>query len=471
LDLLVERRTFQPDGGGGLRNELVPEVLFEVDQNGRAYFPSGLVTRLAALLRRAGYLVEVHDLSEPCSPAPVSDPAGLVDQNKRDIVTALAGNRRGVVRARSDRDKTAALELLLKTYPQHRFMIVTKTEKEARKIASHLQDIVGEPVDFCTRGSGRSEVRVRVGTERSLDFTATTVLVFADALQVLHKSIEPRLRICHTQRIYGVLDDQLTLSGREALLIEAWLGPVIGGIGTASDRQSEIRAVFADWSGRTGSNLTLGLEWKRQSIWHNDDRNEAITRLAGAFVSADFDQIGRFGIFFDADELDPGQQRRVLILVESVEHGRELARRLPGWILLRADGADLESNRQDSTESALASGAATPDRSIITLSYAKRHGLLDATVLIRVDGTPWPLDVGIATSGNARGGNAPVLLVDLADHQDPTAQNAFLDRAQDYHSRGWLDDRFQGLAKRERAPTSDNTGMRRRRKPRARSAV
>jgi hypothetical protein len=55
VDLLVERKRFRSDGRGGLRRETEPEYLFDLDPDGVLNVPAGLVPRLAAAARRAGY--------------------------------------------------------------------------------------------------------------------------------------------------------------------------------------------------------------------------------------------------------------------------------------------------------------------------------------------------------------------------------------------------------------------------------
>jgi hypothetical protein len=79
-----------------------------------------------------------------------------------------------------------------------------------------------------------------------------------------------------------------------------------------------------------------------------------------------------------------------------------------------------------------------PDRAIVTLRFAHGLGRLETEVVLRADGTPWPLDLLLAAGRPDQDEEHPVLLVDLDDVQDVTARDATRARRQVYVDRGWL---------------------------------
>ena len=83
IEVFAERRRFGVDARGGLRRDSKPEHLFELDADGELHVLSGLVPRLAAAARRAGYPVELQDLAEPTVPASAPDGADLDDDGQR----------------------------------------------------------------------------------------------------------------------------------------------------------------------------------------------------------------------------------------------------------------------------------------------------------------------------------------------------------------------------------------------------
>jgi hypothetical protein len=439
-ELLVDRQRFLSDGRGGLRREAQPQCLFDLDPDGGVNVPAGLVPRLAAAARRAGYRVDIQDHGEPPRAAPSPEFVGLIDNARLDLAGSLAGNRRGVIEVRSAQDKLSMVELVARVFTLRPIAIVTKSRREARTICWHLGRTLAEPVECCIRGSVRPDARIRVGTINNLDLTVAGVVVFVDATQILHKDVPGRLMILRRTRIYGLLGDHFAPSRRERLLIEAYAGPVIGRLGPPGERSGDVRAAFASWPGRNRPDEPLGLIWKRRSIWHNPDRNAAIARLAEALAGGDLATLWTYGLFLDGeDDLGHGEKQRVVVLVESLEHGRELGRLLPGWRVLGANEACLADSNEHELAGPIPAGQKKyPDRVIMTLAFAHGLGSLETDVIIRADGTPWALDLALASGRTPAIAEQPVLLVDLDDDQDRTARDATWARRRDYRDRGWL---------------------------------
>ncbi|MGP0070009.1 MAG: hypothetical protein ACLQGP_41205 [Isosphaeraceae bacterium] len=453
-DLLVERQSFLSDGRGGLRRETKPEHLFDLDAQGSVNVPAGLVPRLAAAARRAGYRVDIQDHGEPPSAAPAPDLVGAIDNARLGLAESLARSRRGVIEVCSAQDKPSMIELVARVFTSGPIAIVTKSRREAIMLNRRLATSLREPVHCCTRGRTGSDGRIRVGTIRSLDLTVAGVVFFVDATQILHEDVPDRLMTLRRQRIYGLLGDTLPLSRRQRLVIEAFGGPVIGRLGPPGERPADVRVAFASWPGKDQPDEPLGLVWKRQSIWHNTDRNAAITRVTEALAGDDLATLWKYGLFLeDEDDLRHEEPRRVVVLVESLEHGRELGRLLPGWRLLQADEACLaESNGHEPAGATPVSRHARPDRVIMTMASA--HGLadLETDIIIRADGTPWPLELSLASGRSENTEEQAVLLVDFADDQDRTARDATRARRLDYRDRDWLSEKGPANARGRSVP-------------------
>ncbi len=436
-ELAVVRRDFAVDARSGLRRVHQTETLFEIDAAGELHVPSGLVSRLVAAAGRAGYSVDVQDGGNRVVPASMVDLVG----EREDIVrlaAALAGSRRGVLAARSRDHRLAALRLIIRLLQDGKIMIIASTLAEPKKIARDLSSRTAEPSGCFTRQLNRSDVRVQVGTLGGLDPTVAGVVVFADARQALHARARRDLASLGRQRIYGLFDDRDWLGRRERLLIEAGIGPVIGRLGAADEFPVVLRAVFADWTGGELPDLQLGLQWKRRSIWHNPARNAAIARLASALDAGDDAPLWEHGLFLDREgAARPPADPAVVVLVEAPEHARGLAQLLPGWTVLSAERHDAAAAeaRAGTPSRGYREGAAR--RAIATWLYARDRGRVEADIVLRADGTPWPLYVGLAPPGPRAEGRA-VLLVDLADDQDRTARAATNARRADYQDRGWV---------------------------------
>jgi hypothetical protein len=186
---------------------------------------------------------------------------------------------------------------------------------------------------------------------------------------------------------------------------------------------------------RSVSCLTV-LDRKRCCYWRNGQRNDLIAALANAFRSGDWEQLWQQGLLLEADQdAFLGSDRRVAILVESTEHGRELCRRLPDWKLWDAMPRPPKyENRSEDFQSILDPG--NLNRVILTLTQASLMENVYTDVLIVASGQGWPDVVSGFPPRSWRGGHQ-VVLIDLADDFDGDARQATLRRQSLYASRGW----------------------------------
>jgi hypothetical protein len=210
-ELVVERLTFRVDDCGVLQAGLRHERLLIFDAGGRAAFPSGLVPRVADVVRRAGYRVEVQDFAEPPVPAAMAV-ADALDADRRQLAAELAASRRGVVLTRSACERTAVIELAIELFAPAKVMVVTKTRREAWGIGKALRAGRQEPVAIFTRQHTTSDVRIQVGTAGSLDLVHAGVVILADATQALHNRIAHDVLLLARPRIYGLYDDRRRLT-------------------------------------------------------------------------------------------------------------------------------------------------------------------------------------------------------------------------------------------------------------------
>jgi hypothetical protein len=165
-----------------------------------------------------------------------------------------------------------------------------------------------------------------------------------------------------------------------------------------------------------------GLERKRGTNW----RNDIIAQLALAITEGDREALRCHGLRLDegadhGDEL--GHPARGAVLVESPEHGRELAR-LPGWC--------LRSGRPGPTSGDVPAS----DRSIVTLVHAHHLDPLDVDVPVRADGGSGRLDLP-GFPPRPPGPGRRVVPVDFGDESDPGAAEATRGRLRDYQGLGW----------------------------------
>jgi hypothetical protein len=176
---------------------------------------------------------------------------------------------------------------------------------------------------------------------------------------------------------------------------------------------------------------------KRSLYWHNRWRNSAIVAVAAAFVAGDRATLRNYGLFDDKrlPRLADGRPARVAILAESPEHGRLLVGLLDNWHLLHQGISGVWPGSGGQTPDREDANQAGVDRAVVTWKGARCLDTFDVDVLIRVDGTPWPLNVpAFPPAGSAE----LVYLVDFSDFDDVLAIYSNEWRLRDYVDRGWL---------------------------------
>src|SRR5207302_5620389 len=136
------------------------------------------------------------------------------------------------------------------------------------------------------------------------------------------------------RRIYAFIQPQRRPDRLTQLRLEHVAGPVLYRVKYPRGR---VRVVFVPISQCCVTDATTALERKRALYWANQARNERIAVFARAIALPDNAVLSRCG-FRDSD-LRPAYQKphhRVAVLVETLEHGRQILALLPRWALLVA---------------------------------------------------------------------------------------------------------------------------------------
>lgn len=171
------------------------------------------------------------------------------------------------------------------------------------------------------------------------------------------------------------------------------------------------------------------LRRKRSLIWHNSIRNGCIAELATALVARDTTFLHRIGCRDeDLRPLDYAAPR-VVVVVESPEHGRRLWSLLPGWKvldLMPRETGESQANKPRNT-----------DPVIVTQVFAGTKPIR-ADIVIRATGTEFPVRVkGFPRRMNYMGANE-ALLIDFLDHADTGMELETRRRVAEYQRRGMM---------------------------------
>lgn len=442
-DLRYSRREYRADGPRGVACSSRSFRLFGCREDGHGVFPAGLVDRVAARLTASGRTVQITDVTPANKRLVIKRSAARPATDAEDaLAECVLGRARGQITYRRKLDQTNSLAALTRLFPRACITIATATRPAAKAIRRSLSRRLSEAIGLYTEGRRRSHERLRVGTFGSLDPGMGDLIIAADATESLGVSATDFLTAIRDQKLFAFVPDFAPMSRSERLRIEALFGPIVFMLGGGRGSVRDVRVLVADAPPFRQRSVKLDVTWKRESIWHNAARNQAVATLALALGDGDAESLVRYGrCVFSWDERSGcvSAERRIVVLVESPEHGRELARLLPGWPLLVGPIAtDTDNSLTPATTPGNDSTAHAPwpARSIMTLLHASSLRRLDIDVLIRTDGTPWPLRLP-GFPPKQLGHTEPVLLIDLADDAENEPGPALVERLRDYQKRDW----------------------------------
>jgi hypothetical protein len=393
----------------------------------RMDIPIGLLKRVATMLLRQGCEVTVY------GPGPLS----LTSTTASTAVQAIDGRPYSLLQLPDEDQRLRVITAIREQNPEQHLLIVAKNKTEARRVAKRLRSAIGQ--------------RVTWGIEPRTNFPWTHVdavntfagrsvvdwayVVFWDAKLVISlTSLSQLSYMFGSFRVGFMTRDDRELHEVDRACVESMFGPVIYRPG---DEHGLDTAITADWLPAptyAASEPQTQLERKRCFLWRNGSRNGLMAAAARAISEGDSAALKRLGLEDAADwltsrqaELTPGANTRlrIAIVVENLEHVRELSRLLPGWQEMSRHSLDEDLPIIDVT-------------TIVTLPVAVPSTLVvDAVIYAAGIGTGWFDELGLACTGMTP---EKMLVIDVADDFDPQSVHEVKARQSDYRRRGWSAD-------------------------------
>jgi len=398
------------------------------DRCDRLVFPGGLWHRAHALLEELGYSVVVEDQRKFGKKYRV-DEILLHKQARpkdRPFLEAIAQHPQGLIEVQRSPIMLRQITLICQLFFRARILIAVPTTRVAYRIWQHLDGFFSiEKVHLVTETPWRTSCRILVGTYKAVTPKVPQdwqVVLLPYAEQATGEVAVQMVQTLSASRTYAFVSAAKRHDLRTQLRLEAMAGPVIYAV---KPPPADVRVVVDTVSGTEKIEAHTALERKRQ-LWHDDARNRAVATVARALASRNKNALRHCGLNDTSkDKLPDGP---VVVLVESVEHGRALLAHLPGWRLDHAlPDEDSQSNDKHYGQ--------VPEGTIVTAVRAAKD-VLKAGIVIRATGGGWPLTLpGFPPprDEHPRG----VLLVDFADTDDIQAAKDSQRRLADYQRRGW----------------------------------
>lgn len=401
---------------------LLGEDLVRKDRDGRLVVPVGLVAAVERELTGAKYQVTVEHRGS--ASVVTADPAVLAAANGDDrrFLTAAA-NTSGLVELDHGHQLLTRVAQLLDLFPAARVLVLVSDRVKLGGYVAALEEHLDAPVGRITRTR-------RIESPRCLVATYETVSLYRPAgpvvLAVPEAGRDPagacRAVACATGvgRVFAFAHDLRHFAADEVLMTAAVAGEVIR---SAPVTSAPARVFVLPAPAITVPTTDSPLAHKRAAYWHNAVRNRLVADVARAVLANDMTALTALGFPISNGILPHTTSLpRVLVLVESPEHGRELMTLLPGWPLLTTATADTVA-------SGLAPGI------IATVPYVASHAVPPDVVVratggygpLTVTGFPWPATFDQATPA----------VIDFDDGTYHLGRRHTNQRVTEYRHAGW----------------------------------
>ena len=328
---------FVSGGPYGVQSVPTTHRFYKCDDEGFLMTAAGLIPRVVSVCEQRGIAVPIIDRSR--WPILRQAAANLPDdpsESDGELLQAIVSSPRGRIVTQA-RDHLRLVSLICRVFATARVLIVTANREHRDRLFAKLKSRLRRPVsthgDIAWGASNRVTVITShffAGVGRVNNDFDVILFLSPDAVTA-NQAFETAAELNH-ELIYCLAPPSHCPDELTQLRLEAICGAVIHNA-TASLPVVQVAMVEA-LPTRVPTKLTA-LERKRLAIWHNDQRNDFIAKIASAVASQDVSTFShRSGFLNEHVDLlttvsDPG----VAVLVETAAHGRELQRRLPGWSL------------------------------------------------------------------------------------------------------------------------------------------
>jgi hypothetical protein len=390
--------------------------------------PIGLLERLQAMLDKAGWRTTVFPARQQLGPC-VQHRSGNADTDYTELLRRVLSRSCALAEVASFEHRLRIIAALRKRCAEMHVLIVVKNKAESKLVAGILSTLIGSRASW---GIGDRNTHPWTHVDSVGTFTGRSVrdwalVIFLDAELTLSQTAMSQLMAMGGSARFGFsTKDVRQLPEIERAMIESVFGPIVYQI---SDEHAGT-LVAVDWL--TGlsypSTATANqLQQKRDSLWRNDSRNGLIAQVAQALGSLDHPALETHGLFEATTWLGQASGQTnpsVAIVVENAEHGRALARHLPGWPLR------TELAKEDVGHTPMLDG-----NCIVTVRRALRCLLVTNVVVYAVGtGERWLDELGPPCEWWSGG---RMLVIDIEDDADPEIARQVQSRRDDYQYRGW----------------------------------
>jgi hypothetical protein len=327
------------------------------------------------------------------------------------------------------RDRLWLISELCQQFSDSNVLVLAKNTTQAGEVAHALRELTDLRVTVGSESRHGAPPFLHVDAVGTLTGRSVIDWRFVIVLDAELLSLTVTSQLVHmlgSLLVAFLCRDERQLNEKDRAQIEGVFGPVIYRSGDEVDCSTVTVAWLTSLSYPADQSVNQ-LHRKRLFFWHNTARNWLIAQAAQALQQNDQQMLRILGLDEPAEPLLRTLNKRaptVAIVVESVEHGREICRMLPDWVLRYA--GDHPGGPDDLFISSSA---------IVTLAMTERSPLLvDVVIYAAGTGDRWRDELGPQCVFVPE---TRMLVIDMADDVDKQAIAGVQARAADYRHRGW----------------------------------
>ena len=393
--------------------------LFYIDEN-RLYTFSGFADRILSALKNYGYDPEFVTDVQLSLPFTDSLPVTITTRQFH-ILSSIATHTNGIYDAPTGYGKTFMTRCICGMYPNARILISTKRKIAVKASLDELKN--GFDKQLCDSLHGEidtPEKRITLITSWSIPkLTQSYDILLYDEV---HTSAEPKnfqiLSELPIPRRYGFSATPVERSDNAGLMVEALFGPIREKI-SFSQAVADGRIVPLDVTIfpitaapllQTVNEPSTYLK-NKLGIWHNPIRNKMIAEITNKMIF---------------------EGKKVLILIDKVEHGKAIKKFIPTIKLVHSKSGDLEQTLNDFIDNKL--------RAVMATSvFLTAINVQDLDVIIRADGVSSFISIVQGDGRAARKTDNKQIghIIDFYDMFDYGLKKRSENRISVYKEKGW----------------------------------
>lgn len=306
--------------------------------------PGGVV-RATRLLSQMGLDVDVEWIPKRQGTEPVRSVLAVLRNVKFALINEVADRRRGLIEAGRRKERLNLLAAIIQLHPNARCQVLVGSIREGEWLAQRLRSCNFSAAYVKSPQSPLPASTAVVSYSGYANANHFDLLISWDAACVTQQHCRKVMQLTAGHRVFGFVDTGWSAerNSHRKTLIESLVGPVMGA--SVSEAQPAQRGlVLLPYRCKVKvDEYADALERKRWLVWQNNSRNSVIADFAAELLGG----MERASQEVQQVKLQLGRQAvRVVILVESPEHGQRLARKLPGWTAVTYDEESINEIRE-----------------------------------------------------------------------------------------------------------------------------